>query len=252
MSAPILPGAEPFSADGGPHGVLVIHGLTGNCFSVRSLAQRFAAAGWAVECPLLPGHGTDVADMIPTRWSDWAPAAEAANESLSNRVDGRVIVAGLSMGGTLAVWLASRHPEIAGLVCINPLVAPVGQIREIVLAGAEMGQESMPAIGSDIADPEVTELSYPATPLRCLVSLFDAVDELQPALVDVVCPMLLVTSEQDHVVPPFNSDHLAAAVGGPVERMLLERSYHVATLDYEKREIEDRAIDFATKIAETA
>jgi carboxylesterase len=219
---------------------------------VWGLARRFATAGWAVECPLLPGHGTDVADMVPTRWSDWSAAAEDAYERLAERVAGRIVVAGLSMGGTLAVWLASRHPEIAGVVGINPLVAPVGQVREIVLAGAEMGQQTMPAIGSDIADPEVTELSYPETPLRCLVSLFDAVDDLQPALADVVCPMLLVTSEQDHVVPPFNSDHLAATVGGPVERMILERSYHVATLDYDKAEIEGRAVDFATKIAETA
>ena len=61
-------------------------------------------------------------------------------------------------------------------------------------------------------------------------------------------PVLLVTSRQDHVVPPFNSDHLAAAVSGPVERIYLERSVHVATLDYDKDELEQRALDFATKV----
>ncbi len=44
-----------------------------------------------------------------------------------------------------------------------------------------------------------------------------------------------MTSPEDHVVPPTNSDHLAATLGGPVERVTLERSYHVATIDFDKR-----------------
>ena len=60
MTAPVLPGAEPWSAPGGPHGALVLHGFTGCPQSMRGLAQALAAAGFAVELPLLPGHGTAV------------------------------------------------------------------------------------------------------------------------------------------------------------------------------------------------
>ena len=60
--------------------------------------------------------------------------------------------------------------------------------------------------------------------------------------------MLLLNSPQDHVVPPPSSDYLAARVSGPVERVTLERSYHVATLDYDKDEIERRAVEFARKV----
>ena len=63
----IIPGCEPWSADGGPHGVLVLHGFTGNPQSMRGLAEAFAAAGFTVELPLLPGHGTSVDDMIDDR-----------------------------------------------------------------------------------------------------------------------------------------------------------------------------------------
>src|SRR5687767_14302407 len=69
--SPIIPGAEPWSAVGGPNGVLVVHGFTGNPQSMRPLAEAFAAAGFTVELPLLPGHGTVIEDMIPTRWADW-------------------------------------------------------------------------------------------------------------------------------------------------------------------------------------
>jgi alpha-beta hydrolase superfamily lysophospholipase len=64
---PVLPGAEAWSSPGGgPHGVLVLHGFTGNPVSVRPLAEALAEAGFAVEMPRLPGHGTHVEDMIPT------------------------------------------------------------------------------------------------------------------------------------------------------------------------------------------
>ncbi len=72
MTAPIIPGAEPWSAPGGSNGVLVLHGFTGNPQSMRPLAEALAAAGFTVELPLLPGHGTAVEDMVPTRWEDWS------------------------------------------------------------------------------------------------------------------------------------------------------------------------------------
>src|SRR5439155_10238383 len=122
-AAPIMEGAEPFSAPGGPHGALVVHGFTGNPQSMRGLAAALAGEGFAVELPLLPGHGTSIDDMKTTGWADWSAAADTAYAELSGRCD-KVVVAGLSMGGALTAWLAERHPEIAGIVCINPAIEP--------------------------------------------------------------------------------------------------------------------------------
>jgi alpha-beta hydrolase superfamily lysophospholipase len=85
---PVVPGAEPFSAPGGPHGALVVHGFTGNPSSVRGLAEALAGAGFAVELPLLPGHGTTLDDLMPTRFAHWSGAAEACY--LAERVSGPV------------------------------------------------------------------------------------------------------------------------------------------------------------------
>lgn len=248
MTAPVLPGAEPFSADGGPHGALVLHGFTGNPHSMKGLARALAGAGFAVECPLLPGHGTAMEDMLDTGWADWSAAAEAAYETLRSRLadGGRVVVAGLSMGGTLTTWLATRHPEIAGIALVNPMVKPEPELRDLIAGGVAEGTEVFPAIGSDIADPDVTESAYPGTPLRPLLTLLDAVAGLD--LAKVTCPVLLLNSPQDHVVAPANSDHLAASVSGPVERVTLERSYHVATLDYDRDLVEERVVAFAAKV----
>lgn len=244
----VLPGAEPFSSGGGPHGALVLHGFTGSPQSMRGLAEAYARAGFAVELPLLPGHGTSIDDMLTTRWDDWSGCAELAYQELCSRCD-RVVVSGLSMGGTLTVWLAAHHPEIAGIVAINPAIdPPAPSFRDSMRALLESGTPVLPAVGNDVAAPGVTELAYDGTPIEPLLSMCEAGDELLPRLGDVTCPVLLMTSPQDHVVPPVSSDVLADRVAGPVERVALERSYHVATLDHDRDEIERRAVAFAQKV----
>ena len=248
MTAAIIPGAEPESIDGGPHGALVLHGFTGNCNSMRGIAHALAAAGFAVELPLLPGHGTTVEDMNTTSWSDWSAAAEEALEKLEARVPGKVVVAGLSMGGSLTGWLGTRHPELAGLAFINAAISVPEEMKTGVQALLDTGQEYMDGIGSDIADPDSTESAYAQTPLKPLLSLLEVEEETLPHLGKITCPSLIIASRQDHVVPPENSDVLADKVAGPVERIWLDRSYHVATLDYEKDVIEMAIVDFARRV----
>jgi carboxylesterase len=215
---------------------------------MRPVAKAFAAAGFTVELPRLPGHGTTVEEMITTGWADWTAAAEAAYQDLAARCE-RVVVSGLSMGGSLALWLASRHPEIAGIVCVNPaVVAQPPEVLDLVRGMIAEGQHRMPGIGSDIADPDAVESAYKDTPLGPLLSLMEGLAALQPDLARITSPLLLLTSPNDHVVTPTDSDALAAAVSGPVERVTLERSYHVATLDYDAALITERAVAFARKV----
>jgi carboxylesterase len=247
-SPSLMPGAEPWEVDGGPVGALVVHGFTGNPQSMRPLAEAFAAAGFTVSLPLLPGHGTRVEDMLPTRWEDWSSAAEAAYTALAARCQ-KVVVAGLSMGGTLTLWLATRHPEISGIVLVNALAdgevpgltARVAQLREL-------DEPLVPGIGSDIALQGSVESAYPMTPVQPLLSLHGALAPLRERLAGIGCPVLLLTSPQDHVVDPASSDLIAQAVAGPVERVTLERSFHVATLDHDAALIEQRAVEFAQRV----
>ena len=167
----VLPGAEAWSADGGTTGVLVVHGFTGSPGSMREVAEALAAAGHSVSLPRLPGHGTTIDEMLTTGWADWSAAAEAALEELASRVE-RVVVLGLSMGGSLTLWLGTRHPELAGLVCVNPAVVPLddgtlSQMAEI----ADGGTPVLPGIGSDIAKEGVTEIAYDGMPVRPLLSM---------------------------------------------------------------------------------
>lgn len=245
-----MPGAEPLSHEvGSATGVLVLHGFTGNPSSVRPVAEAMVEAGFDVEMPRLPGHGTTIEDMMTTGWDDWFGAALGSFDVLADRCD-RVVVAGLSMGGLLTLAVGGERAA-AGLICVNPVARmrspeETAMIEEFI----DDGMAVLPGIGSDIADPSATELSYEGTPLVPLRSMF--LDGVRPRCEHwgrLEMPLLLFTSEHDHVVDPADSSHLASTYGGSVEHIWLERSFHVATQDFDRDLICERSVGFASEIA---
>lgn len=244
-----MDGCEPMTHQGSTFGVLVLHGFTGSPFSMRGVAEALANAGFSVEMPLLPGHGTSIEDMLPTRFDDWSAAAEAAYNSLAARTE-RVGIVGLSMGGTLTCWLAEHHPEVVGISVVNALVEYPGDefvnsIRGVLDAGIEV----LDGLGSDIKKEGAEERSYAETPVAPLVSLLEAVEGVGTELGRISCPVLSFTSLEDHVVAPPNGEFLELMVGGPIERVLLENSYHVATMDNDAELIEAQIVAFMERLA---
>lgn len=229
--------------------MLVLHGFTGNPSSMRLQAEAFAALDYHVELPRLPGHGTTIDDMLTTDWSDWSGEVEAAYQRLAARTD-KIVVMGLSMGGSLTLWTGLAHPEVAGLVLVNP--ATTTQPDDVLAMLQEMideGNTVMPGIGSDIADPDAVEIAYDGTPLVPLLSLQnDGVGPMADRYGELKMPILLYTSRNDHVVPPENSEHLAANVGGDIEHVWLDRSFHVATQDYDRDTITTGAVAFVVRV----
>ena len=248
MPAALAEGAEPFAASNGVEGVLVLHGFTGSPRSVRPLAEALANEGFTVEAPLLPGHGTEPADLVACGFSDWCAAAEHSYAALAAHTD-RTVVVGHSMGGTLACHLAETHRDIAGLVLINPLVEPpADSFIGLLDASLAAGVTELPSIGADVKRGPVDTGGYATTPIAPMISLFAGVAEVAARLGDIVCPVLLLSSRTDHVVPPSSGDLVESAVAGPVERVFLENSYHVATLDNDAPELEERTVAFARKV----
>jgi carboxylesterase len=248
MTADVLPGAEAFSHHGNASGVLVLHGFTGNPSSMRPIAERAAAAGYSVELPRLPGHGTTVEDMMTTTWADWTKATEQAYDELAERCE-RVAVVGLSMGGGLAAYLTEERTSVVGCVLINPLIkAPAPEMYDGLTALLDAGVESIESIGSDVKKEGVVESSYNATPLAPAKSLFEGVALVRQKLSQITVPVLLLTSREDHVVTPDNGDDLVSEVSGSLERVWLENSYHVATIDNDQELVESLTMDFLARV----
>jgi carboxylesterase len=250
VSASVLPGAEPFSAVGGPEGALLVHGFCGSPFSMRRTATRLAAKGFTVEAPLLPGHGTVVEDLVAVGWGEWSAAVEAAYTRIRERCL-RVAAVGHSMGGTLACWLAERHPDVRGIAVVNPLVEPFDdELRAAARSLLEAGVTVWKGEPPDTADPTATSPTYDGVPIAAFLSLNEGAEEVAVGLGRISCPVLVISSKEDHVVPPVNGDLLVSSVSGPVERVWLERSYHNAMVDYDHEEVEERIEAFVVSVTE--
>ena len=151
----------------------------------------------------------------------------------------------LSMGGTLACSLAENHAEVVGMVLVNPFVDPPADSFRAVLRGIlESGTEIAPGVGSDIAKEGSTELAYLGSPIAAALSMFEGIDVVAAALGEIRCPVLLLSSRNDHVVPSSSGDLLVEKVSGPIERIWLEHSYHVATLDNDAELVVSRTVQF--------
>jgi carboxylesterase len=252
----VIEGAEAWSAPGrgenGAVGILVLHGFTGNPVSMRPLALALAGEGFAIEMPLLPGHGTDWRDLQRRSWREWAAEAGAALDRLAERTRARVAV-GLSGGATLSLRLAqTRGQDLAGIALINPSVFS-GDRRLKALPLLKRVLPSVPAIGNDIAKPGADERCYDRTPLRALASFVQLQREVRGTLPQVTCPTLVLTSRSDHVVEPENSQVVLDGIAATdTEHVWLERSYHVATLDHDAELIVERVTAFIHRVTGAA
>jgi carboxylesterase len=234
MSEAVLPGAEAFSFDGGKVGILVVHGFTGSPQSMRYLGERLGEHGYTVLGPRLPGHGVSPAAMAKTTAADWVGAAEDALIEISAKCD-KVFVAGLSMGGTLSLYLAAMHPDkVAGVIPINA-AAQIESPDMASIAYARNMPDTIPGIGSDMMDTATKELAYPEVPVVCMKHAIGLAATARALLSRIKCPTFVINSRVDHVLSPTNATVIANNVGSDrVELLWLNRSYHVATIDHDK------------------
>lgn len=246
---PVLPGAEPYRHEGGEVGVLLCHGFTGTPQSLRPWAEFLADRGLTVSLPLLPGHGTRWEDLQVTGWQDWYAEVERELRALLERCT-EVFVFGLSMGGALALRLASRHgDEVQGLVLVNP-ANKVHGLAAYALPVARHLVPTTPGIASDIALEGSKELAYTRVPLHAAHSLRRFFQRLDRELPQVTQPLLLLHSPQDHVVPPADSARILGRVSSTdVTETILEQSYHVATLDHDADRIFEESYAFIGRLA---
>jgi carboxylesterase len=247
----VTPDSSPFSLGPteAPVGVLLLHGFTGSPFEVRLLGDWLAARGYAVEGPRLAGHAARTADLACSRWPDWLASAESALDRLRAR-SGSVVICGLSMGALLTLELARRRAaDLAAICALAPALFLTPSALRFVDVTRRMPlvqRAALPKLaGSDILDRELRRLNGIAQgrawmPLPALASLVDLGAHVRAHLHEVRLPILLAHSRNDHTVPFACMEAVAAAVGTPrrdVRRLILERSYHVITLDVERETV---------------
>ena len=219
-------------------GVVVLHGLGGTPHSVLPITAAVHAAGYMTVAPKLPGHGTTPDDLIGRTWDEWLQAVLDACDELAVRSSAGIALIGQSMGGTLALAAAAQRASVRGVATINALVGPsdpdaAEHLEHLIARGRTM----QPAGEPDLRDPHAHDSSYPELALTSLVELSRGAALVQERLADITVPVLVASGTHDATVDPATSDALAAAVSGPVRRLRLPNSGHVAALDLDREQL---------------
>lgn len=241
---PVLDGAEEFFFKGSDIGILISHGFIGTPQSVRYIGEEFAKQGFTVLGPRLHGHGTHYYDLEECSNNDWFQSLEKGYQQLKQHCTS-IFVIGQSMGGTLTLWLARRYQEIKGIVTVNAaLEVPAyeylkGKIEPRFL------DESEP----DIQAKDVFEIAYPKVPIKAIHELQNLMEQTPAILPEIRCPVLGIHSAVDHVVPPSNTDYILEHIGASKkDKLLLQNSFHVASMDYDKDLIVKSGTEFVHQV----
>jgi len=262
-----------FQFEGGRDGVLLIHGLTGTPTEMRLVGKGLNRAGFTVVGVQLAGHCGSESDLVATTWEDWYASVETAADELRGRVD-RLFVAGLSMGAVLALRLAAVRPEwIAGVGVFGAtfrydgwsigwagrfsFLLPtfkrfgIGQHRSFIeqppygIRDERLRAQVSAAMFS--GDSEAAGL--PGNPWPALAEMVELSRDVRRRLPNVTAPCFIAHAADDDVASIANADLVARRVRGPIEMLLLADSYHMITIDRERRMLIERTADFFNRIA---
>ena len=221
-----------FDGDNGI-GVLLLHGFTGSPASMRPWAHYLQERGYSVRVPRIPGHATRWQDLNKSKWQSWPERAEQDLKELLSK-NKHVFIFGLSMGGANTLFVAGKHSaKLSGIVLVNPMIhIPDPTIKFIDLIKYITPKRA--SVGDDIKKPGITEWGYDALPMKGVAQLHRFLKKTRANLANVTCPVLLLHSVEDHVLPVSNTEIVMAEVGSKDKRRIeLTNSYHVATLDYD-------------------
>jgi carboxylesterase len=239
----VVVGAEPlYLAAPGDRGILLLHGFNDTPQSVAELAQFLHREGWSVSVPLLPGHGGASETLAHTGSADaWIQCARA--EWAAVRAQSRhAVLAGQSMGGAIAVILATEHPPTA-LVLLAPYLA-MGAPTRVLARVWPLWQFVVPQLFSDpnkgLRDLEARKHSLgggPFTP-RLVRELLRVVHEARSVLSSVRAPSLVLQARHDYRIPS-RSAAAAFALLGSADKTLIwrDRAGHVLASDEGRKEV---------------
>jgi carboxylesterase len=216
--------------------VLLLHGLTGTAIDVETVARALAEDGYTTSTPLLPGRGTNVAEMDRLSWEDWMAPVLAEYDDLARTHD-QVVVGGLSAGATMALDVALRRRPAALLLYATAL----GTADRLAALAPYLWRliPRWPCAPSDRVDLTIDSPCYDPMPLRAVGEVISAIRRLRPRISDITAPSLVAHAIADRVVPIAYARDLASRLSGPVQTLFLEGSGHSITIDARRDEVAD-------------
>ena len=199
-------------------GVLLSHGYMAAPREVEKLARYLGSIGFWVYVPRLKGHGTSPDDLATRAYQDWMVSIDRGYAIISS-ICKRVVVGGFSTGAGLALGVAARINEVAGVFAVaapmtlkdfSSKFAPAVDMWNRIMDKAYGVGPKMEFVENKPENPHINYLRNPISGVREIERLMD---DLQPKLPNLKVPSLIVQSRRDPVVDPKGSRKIFELLG---------------------------------------
>ena len=229
-------------------GIVLVHGFTSTPSVMRPWAEFLNGHGFTVTVPLLPGHGTSIADLEKVIWQQWPEEIEIHLNYLLVNCE-KVFLCGFSMGAAASLHVASRYQsQLTGLILVNPMIHRKNVWPTAVKVAARF-VKSFGTAGSDIKRGDVIQWKYDRTSMRAAHQLLRLLEETRPLVPTIKLPLLVFRSATDHTLPASNSEIILSEIGSSAkEEVVLHNSYHVAPLDQDQKVIFTESLRFIREL----
>jgi non-heme chloroperoxidase len=222
----------------GDRNVVLVHGWGLSSVSYEELLKQLDTSGLRLIVPDLRGTGRSSAPSTGYTLENYVSDVMAvANDA---RADKFVIV-GHSMGGQIAMWIASKHPDrVLGQALINPVpptgfaLPPDAEGLFRGSAGSAEAHGTIFTIGCKDLKPEVrARLLEDAVKLSpaCISESLDAWSKASflEAAQKVTAPTLVIASDDPFFSPEFLKEKVAQIVPGGRVAIVRGGGHHVNT-----------------------
>jgi carboxylesterase len=241
-----------------PGAVLLIHGFTSGPFAFEYLVPRLREAGLHFSAPTLRGHGLDSWKKLEGfTWRNWLEDARTALDTLALE-HGPAVLIGHSMGGLLALNLASESPQrVTGLILAGAalhLASPFGPGRPLgflqpVMKGLFRSWDMTPFY----TDRRMlrSDRNYRRAPMASISSFMELVGETKEHLRAVDSPTLILQGKRDRRAHWKSAEMIKNSISTPESHksvVMFPETDHEMFRDCEREQIINRVLDYLASV----
>jgi esterase/lipase len=193
---------------------------------VAQLAAYLCSKGAWVYVPRLRGHGTDPADLAGRNFKEWIEDMDRGYALMRNLCH-HVVAGGFSTGAGLALDLAHRVKDLAGVFAISaPLrlqdfssrFVPAVDAWNWFMEKVRLNDAKKEFV---VNNPENPHINYHLNPISGVRELERLMDDLQPRLKEIDLPVLVAQAKGDPVVNPKGAQRIFEQLGSTDKQLLM-------------------------------
>ena len=254
------------TGDSGSTLIILLPGLNGGGLELGQLPNFLGANGFDTLVPQIDGylHGSE-----PSGFEEWIGQIHNIIDDVKNRYK-TINLAGISMGSTLALAVASQRTDISSIALLSPVLRydgwSVPWYRFLLDIAYKLGVRNWkyserepfgiknPDLRRRIRDKfkanELSEVGAPLITARHLHEAKGLMSYVTQNLDAITSRILIIQSVEDDTCTVWSAEKILSDTKSDLRRVIwLGNSYHIVTIDNEREVVLNEVLRFFTRAA---